>query len=61
MAAGLLSAYGDILFFGKDSPAERDVYATFLEEAALLLNRPGLNEVAEKFRATVPGWKEAGY
>ncbi len=57
MVAGLLSAYGDIRHFGKDSPAERDVYADFLDEAAILLARPELESVAEKFRATVPAWE----
>jgi hypothetical protein len=57
MVAGLLSTYGDIMHFGKDSPAERNVYADFLEEAALLLDRPDLKGVAGKFRATVPAWE----
>ena len=56
MAAGLLSAYSDIQFFGKDGHAERDVYADFLDEAAILLNRPGLKDVASLFRSTVPAW-----
>ncbi len=54
--AGLTSAFHDINIFGKDGRAERDVYAQFLDEASLILEKPVLKEVAEKFRASAHAW-----
>lgn len=60
MVAGLMSAYSDIRHFGKDGWADRDTYALFLDEAAILLDRPALAEAAAAFRATVPAWEAVG-
>jgi hypothetical protein len=57
MLAGLMSAYSDINHFGKNSPAERDQYAIFLEEAALLLDKPDLRAAAETFRRSGEAWR----
>ena len=58
--AGLTSQFRDIHTFGKDSPAERPMYADFLDEAALILDRPALNEVAAQFRQSGVAWAELG-
>ncbi len=57
MYAGLREAYFDIRLFGKDSPAERDVYADFLDEAAVILDRPALGSAAERFRNSGQAWQ----
>lgn len=56
MLAALISQYSDIMIFGKNSPAERDVYADFLNEAATLLDKPALNGVADCFRKSGEAW-----
>lgn len=56
MLAGLTNAFGDITIFGKQGHAERDVYADFLEEAAVLLNKPALKEAAAHFRRSAAAW-----
>ncbi len=58
MVAGLTSAYGDIRLFGKDGWADRDTYADFLDEAAVLLHKPALGDAATAFRQTVPAWQQ---
>lgn len=55
--AGLTSAFSDIRTFGKDSPAERDTYAAFLDEAAVILDRPALGEAAAAFRRSGEAWR----
>ncbi|MCB0011792.1 MAG: DUF4872 domain-containing protein [Anaerolineales bacterium] len=60
MLAGLTSQFDDIHTFGKDSPAERPMYADFLAEAALILDRPVLNDVAAQFRRSGAAWAELG-
>jgi len=57
MYAGLTSAFQDINVFGKQGFAERDVYADFLDEASILLNKPSLKEVAEGFRTSAQAWE----
>ncbi len=56
LVGGLMSVYSDIELFGKDGHAERDLFARFLEESALILDRPGLNEVAADFRRSGEAW-----
>ena len=58
MLAGLVSSYSDIALFGKEigDYAERGRYAAFLDEAAVLLNRPLLREAATQFRAAAVEW-----
>ncbi len=60
MLAGLTSAFGDIALFGKgtDDFADRRRQADFLDEAAIILNRPGLGAAAEGFRAAAGLWGE---
>lgn len=41
----------------KDDGAERGLYADFLDEAAIILNKPGLTAAADLFRGTVAGWQ----
>jgi hypothetical protein len=55
--AGLCSAFTDINTFGKVGFAERDVYAAFLDEAAVILERPALNQVADQFRKSAQAWE----
>lgn len=59
MFAGLTSAYNFAFLFGKGTgqDAERDLYAGFLDEAALLLERPALGEAAGLFRASAELWR----
>ncbi len=57
MLAGLSSAYGDIIHFGKrDDPADRGKFAGFLDEAATILERPALTEGAGLFREAAKAW-----
>lgn len=56
MLSGLTNAFGDINTFGKNGHAERDVYADFLEEAAVLLHKPALTEAAAHFRRSAVAW-----
>ena len=60
LVAGLTSAYDFAFLFGKDlaQDAERGRYAQFLEEAALVLERPALDEAATLFRAAGALWQE---
>lgn len=59
MLAGLTSAYDDIMYFGKhDDPADRDRFADFLDEAATILNRPALSNVAPEFRQSAAAWRK---
>lgn len=60
MYAGLTSAYNFAFLFGKgsDQDGERSLYADFLDEAALLLNRPALREVAGLFRESARAWRK---
>lgn len=58
MLAGLSNACGDILHFGKrDDPADRGKFADFLGEAAIILERPALAEVAGQFRRSAETWR----
>lgn len=57
LLAGLMSAFTDINTFGKVGFAERDVYATFLDEAAIILEKPALNQVADQFRESAKAWE----
>lgn len=56
--AGLTCAFWDINIFGKDGKAERDVYADFLDEASLILDKPDLRSVAQQFRASAAAWDD---
>ncbi len=58
MYAGLTSAFTHINTFGNDGHAERDVYASFLEEAGQILGKPALGQVADQFRESALAWDE---
>lgn len=60
MVAGLTSAFFGTIQNGEGSDGERSVYADFLQEAALILNRPTLNETAKLFRAAGKAWEGLG-
>jgi len=60
LLSGLAWAFNDIATFGKDGGAERDVYADFLDEAAVILNRPALGEAAAGFRKAAVAWDALG-
>ena len=58
--AGLTSAFNFACLFGKESAADanRGLYADFLDEAAVILEKPGLNEAAHLYRASGRAWAE---
>lgn len=58
--AGLSSAYTFAFLFGKGlaEDGERLLYADFLAETAVLLQKPALNEVAAKFRESAAVWRK---
>jgi hypothetical protein len=45
-----------ICTMGAGGGAERGMYADFLDEAALLLNKPALKEAAQQFRHSAEAW-----
>lgn len=49
--------YEWIATFGAGDGAERGLYAAFLEEAAVLLDKPALSEVAAQFRESQQAWQ----
>jgi hypothetical protein len=50
--------FGWICTMGIGEGAERGVYADFLDEAAVILNKPALKDVAQQFRAACGAWCE---
>lgn len=56
--AGLTSAFNFASLFGKDKTADADrgLYAEFLDEAALILQKPQLSEVAGLYRVSAQAW-----
>ncbi|MBK8935965.1 MAG: DUF4872 domain-containing protein [Chloroflexi bacterium] len=58
--AVLTSAFTDIALFGKADWADRDLFADFLQEAALLLDKPALADIAPQFRASGRAWADLG-
>jgi hypothetical protein len=61
MLAGLTSTFNHVAIIGKEGGAERGLYADFLTEASLILAKPALNEVADRFRASAQAWDEFGW
>ena len=49
-------AFGWIMHEAGNS-AERGMYADFLEEAAVILQKPGLNEASDRFRQSEAAWR----
>ncbi|MGQ0603301.1 MAG: BtrH N-terminal domain-containing protein [Anaerolineales bacterium] len=60
MFAGLTSAYSRFELGAMTAEYDRDLYAGFLEEAALVLGKPTLKQAAEPFRTAAQGWGELG-
>lgn len=58
LLSGLRWVFEDVNTFGKDGCAERDLYANFLDEASLLLNKPGLRQAAVLFRDSAQAWDQ---
>ena len=60
MYAGLTSAYNFAFLFGKGEAqdGERGMYADFLAEAAVLLDKPALGKAAIQFRAAAEAWQQ---
>ncbi len=58
--AGLTSAYTFAFLFGKGlaEDGERLMYADFLEETAVLLQKPALDEVVAQFRDSAATWRK---
>ncbi len=54
----LLDTYESIEVFGGGSGLFRPMYAAFLEQAARILDQPGLVEVAEMYRALGSEWTD---
>ncbi|MCC6607238.1 MAG: DUF4872 domain-containing protein [Anaerolineae bacterium] len=57
LLAGLMGVFHDINCFGKVGFAERDVYADFLDEASVILDKPALQTVAAEFRRSAAAWE----
>ncbi len=60
MLAGLMGIFDGINCFGNIGFAERDVYANFLDEASVILEKPALKEVATHFRRSAEAWDTFG-
>ncbi len=60
MLAGLSTVFTDVALFGLETGdyAGRKLYADFLDEAAVILGRPGLQSAAGQFRAAAEAWRE---
>jgi hypothetical protein len=56
--AYLPGAYGWIAHWGARPDADRSTYADFLDEAAVVLNKPGLSEAGERFRESGRLWQD---
>lgn len=57
LLSGLTSVFNDITSFGKDGNAERHTFANFLDESALVLDKPTLKQAAALFRASAEAWQ----
>lgn len=58
--AGLTSTFSHFGSVGINGDADRSRYATFLDEASAILNKPPLQEVAQQFRTSGEAWRELG-
>jgi hypothetical protein len=58
--AGLTSTFNHVMLFGKEGNAERNLYAEFLDEAAVVLGKGALHEAAGQFRACGQAWDLLG-
>lgn len=55
---GLSDSFYYTNIFGKDGTADREMYADFLDEAALLLDKPAMKDAGQKFRESAKAWEE---
>ena len=60
MYAGLESVFSDTHTFGKEGFAERDVFATFLDEATEILEQPVLREAGGAVSSERPSLARSG-
>lgn len=58
LVGALVSAYEGIEPIGPDGGNLRVLFADFVEEAAVLLDRPELGEVAERYREIAAAWHD---
>jgi hypothetical protein len=58
MFSGLASAFDRIELFGTGGAASRPLFADFLEETSLILDKPALRESAAQFRTLAPRWSD---
>jgi hypothetical protein len=58
MYSGLTWLYTDLMLFTRDDCADRGLYADFLDEASLILNKPTLRDAAQHFRNSARAWGE---
>jgi hypothetical protein len=56
--AGLTSTYTSIEVFGTGGNGSRAQYADFLDEAAIILNKPGLHEASALYRKAATAWDD---
>lgn len=56
MYAGLVTTYRSISQFSDCEDAERETFAAFLDEAAIILDRPALKQAGELFRKAGNAW-----
>lgn len=61
MYAGLTSTFERIGLCPGKHQAERDVYADFLDEASVILNKPALTDAAKLFRVSGTAWRELAH
>ncbi len=54
--AALTSTFGWIRTWGDGNGLERQLYADFLDEAAIILDKPDLKAVGDKFRESSSAW-----
>lgn len=60
MFAGLTSTDERIALCPGHAQAERDVYAEFLDDASVILNRPRLQNAAKLYRVSGKAWRDLG-
>lgn len=58
LMAGLTSVAWWSLTWGTGNGMERELYADFLDEAALILDKPDLGNVGKRFRDSAEAWRE---
>ncbi len=58
MFHGLLTGYESILIYAAGAHATRAMFANFLDEAAIILEKPSLTQTSAAYRETFPTWKK---